>query len=184
MPITRTQNLQKVDYSASGADLAEPSNRNSFLGERQKQVLRHQRAYSSRNGVLDAAKGSRHDDKYSRRLGSPSHSNIFYLTYCRKIRSRLTITMSDYQYHSLFSYAPSVAAAAFFTSAFSLSALLHLSQAMYFRTWYMMPLVVGALCKLLVYMCKHELDHTDWSFVVETVGHIIRCLSASEDFGC
>ncbi|KAE9574005.1 hypothetical protein CGMCC3_g10020 [Colletotrichum fructicola] len=72
--------------------------------------------------------------------------------------------MSDCRYQSLFAYAPSMAAAAFFTSAFGLSAVLHLGQAVYFKTWCMIPLVVGAF--------------------FETVGYIMRCLSASEDFGC
>lgn len=43
-----------------------------------------------------------------------------------------------------------MAAAAFFTSAFGLSAALHLGQAVYFKTWCMIPLVVGAFCKSVV----------------------------------
>ncbi|KAL3299665.1 RTM1 protein [Colletotrichum asianum] len=69
--------------------------------------------------------------------------------------------MSDCRYQSLFAYAPSMAAAAFFTSAFGVSAVLHLGQAVYFKTKCMIPLVVGAF-----------------------LGYIMRCLSASEDFGC
>ncbi|KAF4818372.1 Protein RTM1 [Colletotrichum siamense] len=57
-----------------------------------------------------------------------------------------------------------MAAAAFFTSAFGLSAVLHLGQAVYFKTRCMIPLVVGAF--------------------FETVGYSMRCLSASENFGC
>lgn len=40
-----------------------------------------------------------------------------------------------------------MAAAAFFISAFGLSAVLHLGQTVYFKTWCMIPLVVGAFCK-------------------------------------
>ncbi|KAL0937042.1 rta1 domain protein [Colletotrichum truncatum] len=72
--------------------------------------------------------------------------------------------MTTCKYHSLFHYAPSIALAAFYASAFSISAVLHLGETVYFKTWSMMPLVVGA-----------------W---FEAIGYIMRCLSASEEFGC
>lgn len=58
-----------------------------------------------------------------------------------------TVTMASCKYQSLFPYEPSVAAAAFFASAFGLSTLLHLGQAVYFKTWFMIPLVIGASCE-------------------------------------
>lgn len=55
--------------------------------------------------------------------------------------------MSGCRYDSLFAYAPSLEAAAVFAALFGLSTLLHLGHAVYFKTWLMMPLFVGALCK-------------------------------------
>lgn len=86
------------------------------------------------------------------------------------------------KYRSLFGYAPSLAAAAFFTSAFGLSALLHLGQAVHFKTWCMVPLVFGALCMFT------SIDITFTLLtrvtIVEAAGYAMRSLSAGESFGC
>ncbi|KAG0647859.1 rtm1 [Hyphodiscus hymeniophilus] len=58
---------------------------------------------------------------------------------------------SDFRYYH---YNPSLAAAAIFTVLFSLTSLLHLYQLIRARTWYFIPLVVGAIFEVIGYIAR------------------------------
>jgi hypothetical protein len=73
-------------------------------------------------------------------------------------------------------YQPSLVGAYIFTIAFALTTFLHIFQLVKKRTWYFIPLAVGALCTstLLPLMIT---NNTDTYHTVETVGYVNRIMS-------
>lgn len=49
--------------------------------------------------------------------------------------------------YKFYHYDPSMAAAVLFLALFSLTTALHVYQLLATRTWYMIPLVIGGICK-------------------------------------
>ena len=84
-------------------------------------------------------------------------------------------------------YAPSTAAACIFLVLFGLSSILHFYQLVYTRTWFMIPFLIGGICKFFIIVILLQLLTIGFGleiisyiyfFIVETVGYIGRLLSS------
>jgi len=58
--------------------------------------------------------------------------------------------VNDPDSYILYRYDPSLVAAVIFIVLFSATTVLHLYQLVKFRTWYLIPLLVGGLCKSIL----------------------------------
>lgn len=77
----------------------------------------------------------------------------------------------------LYHYDPSFVAAAIFIALFALSALVHIFQLARARTWYMIPFVIGCLCKFNP--TSYPRSTTD-SHTVEAFGYLGRAISSKQ----
>jgi hypothetical protein len=71
--------------------------------------------------------------------------------------------MANSEEHRYYQYDPSIAAAGIFTALFALSTVFHLIQMMRTKTWYLVPFVLGGLCKL-----SHSLPLPSAAYCLET----------------
>jgi hypothetical protein len=90
---------------------------------------------------------------------------------------------------AFYRFVPSVPANVLFIVLFAISAVLHTAQLLRTKTWYLIALVVGALCNVLpwskTYSCHPSNQAANpYCALGEIIGYLGRILNALEEPGC